>query len=218
MPSYKESQLLVLRFLLSLMSYCLLISVRKSVVPHWRGATNCYHIFTPYFTLPIQLVLQLQLQSFSLVAFFFCKILCFISWTFAVIYYSSLYADPKDFRLRTVENAFLLGPLLIYARFSSPYSESLLSFPKACHDFTMLCDICSDFGHSIEVFNAIIVNYWNKWSDMLRIMNNNLWGVAQLNNNTVIRIFHLICFSFSHCNCRSFPENGLFTILSCSVV
>lgn len=113
---------------MSLVNFSLLISVRKSVVPHWRGVTNSYHIFTPCFTLLIQLVLQLQPQSFSLVGW--CKILYSISWTYAMISYVLIfflvcvYADPKDSRLRTVENAFLLGSLLIHARFSSSHLDT----------------------------------------------------------------------------------------------
>lgn len=35
-------------------------------------------------------------------------------------YPSDACADPKDPKLRTQENSFMLGPLLIYARFSLP--------------------------------------------------------------------------------------------------
>lgn len=112
------------------MNCSLLISVRKFVVPHWRGAIDSYHIFTRYFTLHIQLVLQLQLQSFSLVGlrhivFHFLNLCNHILCSLCLLYRVFVNVDSKDSQLRTVENAFLLGQLLIYARFSSSHIISI---------------------------------------------------------------------------------------------
>jgi len=38
-----------------------------------------------------------------------------LSYFYILIYYA--FADPKDPSLRKLENSFLLGPVLVYARF-----------------------------------------------------------------------------------------------------
>lgn len=40
----------------------------------------------------------------------------FLELLFGSLFHSKFFADPKDLELRSHENSFMLGPLLIYAR------------------------------------------------------------------------------------------------------
>jgi len=55
--------------------------------------------------------------------------------------------DPIDSRLRAVENGFLLGPLLIYARFLSSHSNMDMDFAI----FMKFSESLLSLTHSLQI-------------------------------------------------------------------